>query len=246
MAILKHADFEVPGFGEFAIAPVATPAYADAVNALGPLAYWRLGEQSGSTLADQASTHPLTLTGSHTLAQAGAIYHDSDDALFFDGGTAESAGPVLPTGSGDAFSILFWIRVAPATTPAGLFLGQFDAVATGHLRLLLLSTGAVRYILTGDATVQSSAVVTSDWHMFVLTRSADGALSWYIDGNLDVQDTGHGSAVTNTTFRLGALNASPPDVYLDEVAVFDFDLSADDAHWLHGLGAGRLPLPTGF
>lgn len=243
MAILKHADFEVPGFGEFAAPPVAVPSYAQAINALSPLAYWRLGEASGAALADQAGAHPLSLSGNYTLGQAGALDADADSAVFFQDGVAASTGAVLPTGASDAFSLLFWVRVPGPIPQGGPIIGQFVGATTGGVRLILLADGRVQYLLSGDPELRSSPVVDTAWRMLVLTRASAGTASWFVDGSLDVQGTGHGTAVDDTIFRLGASTASYVDVLLDEVAVLDRDLSAEEVRWLHGLGRASLALP---
>lgn len=107
MAVLKHVGFEVPGFGEFATPAVQLSGYAQAINALGPLAYWRFNEQGGVVLEDQASTHPLTLFGDYALRQDGALATHHDDAVRFNDGFARASGAVLPTMASAAFSIVF-------------------------------------------------------------------------------------------------------------------------------------------
>src|SRR5438128_2699447 len=60
-------------------------AYSDAVLADTPVAYWRLGEATGSTIAvDQTANHNNgTYVGSPTLGQLGAINGDADTAVDF-------------------------------------------------------------------------------------------------------------------------------------------------------------------
>lgn len=245
MTILKQVDFEVPGFREFASPPTAVPAYADAINALEPLAYWRLGEASGTTLADQGGTHPLTLSGSYTLGTSGALGTDMDDAVLFDGGLAESASAVFPGGSSAAFSVVFWLRVPGSISQNGSIISQHETVDTGHLRFILLSNGQLRHIVVGDTSVQTSGTVTTGWRMFVYSRSTGGTGRWYIDGLLDTEATDQTTAVYQTVVRIGTINGSGPDVVLDEVAIFDDEISADQTRWLYGLGTGRLTLPPG-
>ena len=243
MPIIKHTDFEVPGFGEFAAPPAVVPSYAEAINALGPLAYWRLGEQAGTSLADQAGTHPLTLSGGYTLAQPGALLADDDGAIRFNSAEAVSVSPVLPTGASDAFSIVLWIRKPSTASTSGAILRQFESATTGHLRLILLFGGGIRYALIGDSFLNTSASIDTSWKMFVLTRSAAGTTTWYVDGEQDVQATGHDTAVHATALRLGTVGSNVPDVLLDEVALFDDELTPAQVRWLHGLGVARLALP---
>jgi len=240
MTMLKQADFEVPGFGEFALAPVAVPRYADAVQSLGPVAYWRMGEGSGTTLADQTAAHPLTLAGDYALGQPGAIALDDDAAVRFDDGTASSAGPVLPTGASAAFTLVFWARRPLPTVHAGPIIGQFTSGATGHLRLILKADATVRYFLSGDPDLITQAEVGTGWRMLVFTREADGNARWYVDGQLDTQAAGHGTALASVPLILGASTTNIANILLDELAVFDQALSADQVRWLHGLGTASL------
>lgn len=244
MAILKHADFEVPAFGEFAAPPVAVPSYAQAINALSPLAYWRLGESSGTALADQAGAYPLSLSGDYTLGQPGALDADEDSAVLFQDGVAASSASVLPTGASDAFSLVFWVRLPAPITQGGPIIGQFVTNDPGAVRLILLANGQVRYLMFGDPDLRTSPVVDTAWRMLVLTRSEAGTASWYVDGRLDTQGTGHSTAAEDTILRLGASTANVVDVFLDEVAVLDRDLSAEEVRWLYGLGRASLALPV--
>lgn len=242
MAILKQIDFEVPEFGEFATAPLAVPGYADAVRGLDPIAYWRLDEQAGTTLADQTSGHLLTLEGNYALNQTGALTTDPGSAIRLNSAVAATSGAVLPNGSGAEFSLVFWIKLPSAVTTGGALIRQFDTAATGHFRLVLLGSGKLRYVTIGDSILDSSAALTDQWQMIVLTRSLTGTTRWYFDGQPDSEATGHTTAIHDTAFRIGAIGANVPDVLLDEVAVFDFALSPDQARWLHGLGKGQLSL----
>ena len=68
-----------------------TSAYALAVLADAPVAYWRLGETGGTQALDSAGTNHGTLSGGITLGQPGALA-DGSTAMRFDGvdGTAVS------------------------------------------------------------------------------------------------------------------------------------------------------------
>lgn len=243
MTILKHADFEVPGFGEFSQPPIAVPAYAEAVMSLNPIAYWRLGEQAGTTLSDQTGAHDLTVSGTHTLGQAGAVATDNDSAVLFNAGTAISADAVLPTTAGAALSLVFWLRSSDPVQNDKPFMGQYLAGQPGRTLLTLLANGTVRYITVGDSSFITNATVSTDWRMLVYTRASDATGSWYVDGQLDKQSASHDEPILDTPFGLGKLTSAVPDVLLDEVAVFDNALSHEQIRWLFGLAQGELAVP---
>lgn len=238
MSIIKHVDFEVPGFGEFDSPAVAVSSYAQAVLALGPLAYWRLNEQAGTTLADQTSAHPLVLTGSYTLGQAGALAVHQDDAVRFGSGSASASGPVLPTSPSAAFSIVFWIRTAGPVSTWRTIAEQYRVNVTGHTWLVFRFNGQLRYQSTGENLFDTVSTVSTDWTMVALTRDTQGVLSWLINGELDSQSTGHTSAIDGDVFQLATYRLDQHDLFLDEFAVFDQALSAAQIRSLYDLGAG--------
>lgn len=122
-------------------------------------------------------------------------------------------------------------------------IGQYLAGQPGHMLLTLRPDGTMRYSVDGDPLLNTVATISTSWRMLLFTRSASGAATWYVDGQLDSQATGHDAAVLNTAFGIGKLTSLEPDVLLDEVAVFDVDLSLEEARWLYGLGVGELNLP---
>jgi|GEM_PF-2633572 len=244
MTILKHADFEVPEFGEFVSPPIAVPGYAQAVNAMDPLAYWRCGETSGTTLADQTGAHNATLYGNYALGHAGALSTDTNGAVQLYKGEAISSIPVLPGLTSAPFSIVLWVRRYTNDSKSGVLVRQFTTDTTGDLRLILQSDGRIRYLLHGDTDFYSTQTVSTAWRMVVLTRSASGVASWYFDGLLDVANSGCTTAVNAASFIIGQLGSTKPDLLFDEVAAFDSALSVEQIRWLYGLGKGKLNLPT--
>ena len=245
MAILKHVDFEVPGFGELPSTLTPVPRYNDAILARSPLAYWRMGESLGTTLADEIGAHPLTTSGGTVLGQTGALANDSDTAVRFNGATAISSAAVLPTAASAPFSLVFWVRSATSDPRSGSFIRQFSSDTTGHMRIFLQSNDTLSYSVPGDSSLDSSETISTNWRMVALTRSITGTLRWYFDGQLDTQATAHDTSLADTPFRLGVSFSTLPDLILDEFAVFGFALLADDIQWLYGLGSARLAIaPT--
>lgn len=243
MAILKHADFEVPGFGEFAAPPVAVPAYTDAVLAFSPTAYWRMSESVGPTLADQTAAHPLTLTGAYVLSQAGAIKTDTDAALHLTGGTASTSGAVFPAVASSPFTLAFWIRSPGTIADIWPFMGQYNSSNLGSSLFTLYADGRVGYRIVGHPGLFTSAAVSSQWTMLTLTRSTTGNLQWYVNGQPDTQSTGDSNAFLNISLRIGNITYKAPNIVLDELAIFGSELSAQEVRWLYGLASAQLQLP---
>src|SRR5581483_4421449 len=92
----------------------ASAAYAPSVLALGPRAYWRLDETSGTTITDQTGSHNGTLTGTPAgrnvtgaLAAAGG---DSDGALDLGNAASYVQTSYSPYVSGGKQTFLVWVN----------------------------------------------------------------------------------------------------------------------------------------
>jgi Concanavalin A-like lectin/glucanases superfamily/Fibronectin type III domain/Lysyl oxidase len=106
----------------------ATPTgYRGAVLADNPVSYWRLGEASGTTAADERAANPGTYVNSPTLGASSLLTTDTaNKAVTFDGTNDQvkvpNSAPLNLTGS---FSLEAWIK--PSSLPAA---GQFASVMT--------------------------------------------------------------------------------------------------------------------
>src|SRR5262249_20925031 len=98
--------------------------YAYAVLVDGPSMYWRLGDASGTTLADSAGTDPATRFGGVTLAQPGPLA-DGNFAARFDGasGYLRAANPAASL-AGD-LTIELWVNAASS--------GRQTLISKGYL-----------------------------------------------------------------------------------------------------------------
>jgi Concanavalin A-like lectin/glucanases superfamily/Fibronectin type III domain len=111
-------DYEPP------LPPIS--AYGKAVNADGPVGWWRLGESSGSTAADQIGLDPGGYLGSVTLGQPSLIATDSNTAVAFDGKTAAVKVSASSTLSLTApLTLEAWIK--PSSLPVS---GSFTSILT--------------------------------------------------------------------------------------------------------------------
>jgi hypothetical protein len=108
-------------------APPSSTGYSNAVAADSPVSYWRLGETSGTTAADQRSTNPGTYVNGALLGQASLLGTDSANrAVSLDGTNDHVRVNNSPSLNLSApFSIEAWIK--PSKLPAA---GQFASVLT--------------------------------------------------------------------------------------------------------------------
>jgi hypothetical protein len=89
-------------------------AYRSAVLAMNPVAYWRLGETSGTTAVDETGNgHNGTYVGNPNLGQPGAIQGDPNTAVQFNG-TNYVEIPSSPNfsqpASNNGLSVEVWMR----------------------------------------------------------------------------------------------------------------------------------------
>jgi PKD repeat protein len=91
------------------IVGAGSPYSSEISDTPGLIDYWRLGEQSGTTLADSAGSHPATAQGGVTLGVPGAIEADANTAASFDGGSGTASAPLNLSGS-TALTLEFWLN----------------------------------------------------------------------------------------------------------------------------------------
>ncbi len=226
------------------------------LNTSGLVAYWRLGESSG-TFVDSAVGNDGTATGTPTRDVVNSILIGADDgAVSFptvnDFITAPDSAD-LDLGDGP-FSIEFW---AQRVTDTGAFeialnkgvngysvgVGGFDPESDN----LTLGKRGVAVLAYSTPTIPAD----SSWHHYVITRSGAGAGNTliYMDGVEGHTDTASiGTAPENTTsvLEIGREGAgSRWTGGLDELAIYNTVLSAATvrSHYEAGI-ANSAGVPT--
>ena len=170
----------------FAVTSTATAAtYRDAVMADAPRAYWRLGEASGTSAADQtAFANTGAYQGSPALGQAGIVPVAQSTAVSLDGSNdsmrVASSAALNPSA---ALSLETWMRPSamPSSTAA---LMRKD----GQYMLRISSSGAVSFRLwrggaTSEVTTPSGAVQVGLWAHVVATYDGT-SMAVYVNGTV--------------------------------------------------------------
>lgn len=243
--MLKHVDFEVPAWGELASPPATHAGYAQRVLALGPVGYWRLGEASGVTAADEAGAHDGTYAGTPSLAQPGALFRDADTAVTVAGNGYVSL-PYLLNPAATAFTALLWFK--PAALDGGavqVLAQQLDGTGVGRAWLYIDDPAGdtLATFLANTTTTGGPAVTVGAWHFAALTCDS-GSVALYLDGqpiaaaSLSVEAC-TGGLVLGVGKTLSSLHFNGS---LDEPAVFDTALTADQIAELHRRGRGAFHL----
>ena len=101
----------------------APPSYSAAVLTDNPVSYWRLGESSGTTAADESGANPGTYLNSPTLGAPSLLASDTaDTAVSFDGVNDTVKVPSSPSLElGSTLSLEAWIKPKTALPSSGTF-----------------------------------------------------------------------------------------------------------------------------
>ncbi len=211
----------------FTIRPLPA-SYRDVVLSDTPGGYWRLGEASGITAADQTGRGPGAYSGSPSLGQAGAIAGDPDTALGLDGVNDQVRVPasafLSPTAS---LSLEAWLR--PTQLP-----GYTATLVRKNLQYLLRVTysGAIQLRLWRggsytELSTPTGIIGSGSWHHVVATY--DGStMRIYVNGVQRANRSLLGSLDTsNSALYLGSSGGYDYfNGHLDEIAVYAGALSA--------------------
>ncbi|HEY4871714.1 MAG TPA: LamG-like jellyroll fold domain-containing protein [Candidatus Dormibacteraeota bacterium] len=241
------------------VLPAFASSYSSTVLGDSPVAYWRLGEASGTTMADASGTgNAGTYHGGYTLGQTGIIAGDSDTAVTFNGSNGYASVPNATSLSmTGAFSLEAWATFSSLTTNQLLINKGDGASAPGTAYQLYYYAGlnqGVRFTDvfggTGYEAFDPTPLVTGRWYYLVGTRSSDGWLSMYVNGSLVGRSRDPGGAFNNVASGVGVSGAGgngtwPFNGTLDEAAIYNVALSATQvaAHWQ---ASGNPPgAPTG-
>ena len=223
--------------------PTPTPTesqYVAAILADAPLAYWRLGESSGSVAADSSGNgHSGTYVGSPTLGVPGALVDDPDTAVEFSGGQGVSVDDgdraVYNTAS---VSVEAWVRTAAS---GGMAVARRINSADGTVQVALAITGGEATWTVGLGSTCAPTVVPSTsavndgvFHHIVGTYDATaGVAAVYVDSVLENSAAaGEGEALcalpssAALTMAEGGGGLSDFDGVLDEIAVYGSALPA--------------------
>lgn len=194
-----------------------------------PLAYWRLEETTGTTIADASGFgFPGTYASAATLNQNG-IVPASRSALFGSGNyfTANFPNILNKNREWQSFSIEAWVRLPARPTTTRLIAGR----ATDGL--FVTPTG-FEFSITGSDTVKYTAsVLISNWEVpqYVIASYSGRQLNITVNNVTGVSSTFQSSMTnTNNTFYVGGTAAAnATSVYIDEVAIYDRPLKEAQA-----------------
>ena len=234
---------------------LAVDGYAIEVAADSPLAYWRLGDSSGTTAADSSgNVRNATYAGTYTLAQTGLLTDDADTAVTVNGGRAEKSSATWM----DANYITVEAMIKPTTIVAGGGIIDRDANGTRSWQFRIRSDGKLELIIwttTVSAVTIVGATALTVGNTYHVAFTFDGTnAKVYVNGIQDASSAISGTmkaATDRITVGWGDQNSAFIGT-LDEAAVYGTALSAGriKTHWMaslySGLAAGDQAVNVGL
>jgi hypothetical protein len=225
------------------------PSYPEAVLADNPVAYWRLGEATGTSIADSSGNGlDLTLHAAVTFGAPGALYCDPNKAMKFVN-TAEgwlgrgTTAALQPTA---ALSFEFWMSLSgvPVEYEKPIWYGDAGLYPWGSWGMQRDGTASSDFVfmlnLGGTSSWLTTKLFTKKDVWYHVVATYDGAYQRvYVDGVSATEKSVSGaisySANQGQALAIGACDL-PHNYFngsLDEVAFYDKALSSTRvaAHW---------------
>jgi len=215
---------------------IPTPAtdYRSAVMADSPVAYWRLGEASGTTAVDEVGAYNGTYSGLVTLGVSGAIVGNT--AVSYPGSDARmTAYPQEALSSSQKCTIEAWVNRSSGTEQILGFLN-----ASTHLFGIEWYTdnNIYLYAYNGAGYYGAAAGNVTGWHhvahVFDGSLTGNARLAGYLDGSpVALSYVGTAPATLPSAANLAGFGAGRGPSFarnttgvLDEIAIYATALSA--------------------
>jgi hypothetical protein len=202
----------------------------------GLLAYWPLGDQSGTVPTDELDAHNGTYVGGFTLGVPGPIFGVSTTAVALDGNSGQVALPAL--GSLANWTVEGWTDLNAAASGDNCLYCGYHGV-----RLIILPSGFYADDVTTGTKVGivdgSSASNTGAWVYWALVRNGQ-TLTLYRDG-VQVGGSSLGSeGASALNGSIGAYSSVSDFLHGDvgQVAAYSTPLSAAAIQQRYQLGTG--------
>ena len=218
--------------------------YSATVLADHPVAYWRMDEATGGTMADASgNANNGRYVGTYTLGQPGAL---AGGAVAFDGQSGAASVMNSPSLQVNTVTLEMWIKkhtdteygvyVAKNVEPGGGAGSSWFELLNSH------HNGQLEFRVTSDgapAVLSKSVLALNTWYYVVATY--DGAAAkLYVNGKLDgeLKVTAVPKQTSDPLFIGRRTDGLFNDAAMADVAIYSVALSADRiaVHW-HASGA---------
>jgi hypothetical protein len=232
------------------VTALASLDYKKVVLNTGPVAYWRLGETSGSTAYPTKGSYDGTYRGSPKLGQQGLIVTDSDKAPLLDGSndriTADSLTSRSLSSWSNGYTLDAWVMTT--TTSAEEHIVAFNTDKGGNSISVFRDEPSNKFKFhdcegSGCVTAYSKTTpVAGKIYEVVVTVNGSNQGRLYVNGVAEASFNSSKRPPHSGRFTIGAeydWGGTPTSFWhgkIDEVAVYDHALSATQiaAQWATG------------
>jgi hypothetical protein len=226
-------------------AATPTASYRQDVLAASPVSYWRLGETSGTSAADELGANPGTYSNV-LLNQPGALACDSNPSASFDGVQSYLRVPGSPSlNMTTAVTVEFWAKRRTISGTYQVLVGKpGDGQSQNENYAVWLTTSNKYTAYFGNGTtyvaVQTPAITDTNWH-YVVTTDDGSTAKIYLDGVLKQTASTTLSLTPNSQpLNIGRTNNNRYffNGWLDEMAIYPTALSGTtvQAHYNRAIG----------
>ena len=222
---------------------VSAESYPALVTSLNPIGYWRLGDLTNPA-TDETGSFSGTYTPGLFLGQLGGIVGDDDTAVEFDGDDDWVETPSINVCGWTSLSITAWIYARPHDERERyIFSWQddtgFEFGLKDHTKLRVKAR-----LTDGDKEIKKGPVPFGEWVFVAATWQAPN-LRLYMNGNEIGSKTDAKGEFKTKSKTLTAIGVKRKDFRkewkgkLDEIAVFNYGLSAQQIQDLYQAGMGN-------
>lgn len=215
-----------------------------------PYLHTHLNETTGATASDSSGNgRNGTL---QNMENADWVAGKLNNCLLFDGINEDvNFGNIANFERTDTFSIEFWMKSTNYITTMAI-VGRQTTLGVGYL-VYLINTNQLRFILAnsaGNRIYVTAAGTANDgsWHHWVITYDGSSNASGIhiykdnVDLSLTVNQNDLSLSISNNAdFTYASRDSSQWffDGYLDEIVVYEAELTSDDVEYRYNSGTGR-------
>lgn len=225
--------------------------FSDAVLSLSPIAYWRLGELSGTTASNSSGSGISGVyTGAYTLGNNSLVLNDADNKSMSVAGAGYVSIGAQSSLNLTEFSIAAFVKPAALGSVRQIYSNYIasNSAPNNGVAFELRSDGKLALFsstIWSSETVNrsvSSAALSANSTYFVVATFIGGVVKLYINGGLDSAHSGKQVPVyTNAVVNIGGLsNAGSFNGAIDDVAVFNYPLRASEIASMYAAGTASL------
>lgn len=216
-------------------------SYSAAMLKTVPVAYWRLGEASGTVATDVMGAYNGTYVGTPTRGVAGLLTSDANTAVDFPGSDATYIESTALPALGTAYTLA--VIVKPDVLNSGIALSP-DVAARPYIRH---TSDTILFGWNDASGVHTTLFVSPDiapsgGRYFVVVTHDGSTARIYVNG-VEVQSVAAtAQSVASGTWYIGryGLDGLPFDGVIDEPAIWNRALTATEIANQHTAGKGTL------